>query len=296
MKILNRARLISLALLCALLLAQGIMPALAGEPRVDKDVAYGTVGDIKLLLDVYQPDGFAGKRPGVLLIHGGGWVAGDKAFYAPLGKRLAAKGYVAFSLNYRLAPKSRYPAQVDDVQRAVRWIRAHADAYNLDPERLGALGDSAGGHLSAFLGTRDTRDNSDPDLAKYSSRVQCVVDFYGPTDFTVSASVAKPTSAALFYLNALFGKKPDEAPDQYRDASPIIYVTKASAPFLIVHGTADTLVPPDQSQRLYDALKGAGVETSLYLIYKAGHGFLAPGASEEPVALSESFFARFLHP
>src|SRR5262249_34444352 len=150
-----------------------------------KDVVYGTQDGMKLLMDVYQPDGFQGKRPGILFIHGGGWAFGDKGMYGPLARALAAKGFVAFSINYRLLPKYHYPAQLDDAQRAVRYVRAHADAYNLDPDRLGALGDSAGGYLVAMLGTRDTRDNSDSDLSRYSSRVECVVDFYGPSDFTV---------------------------------------------------------------------------------------------------------------
>ncbi|HLK56291.1 MAG TPA: alpha/beta hydrolase, partial [Chthonomonadaceae bacterium] len=131
------------------LMAFCLMPltasARAGQPQVEKDVVYGTAGGTKLLLDVYRPQSVTGKRPGVVLVHGGGWVAGDKSFYAPVGNLLAARGYVAFAIDYRLAPIFHYPAQVDDVQRAVRWVRAHAATYNLDPDRLGAIGDSAGG-------------------------------------------------------------------------------------------------------------------------------------------------------
>ena len=107
-----------------------------------------------------------GKRPGVLMVHGGGWIGGDKAQYQKFGEKLAEKGYVAFSINYRLLPYFPHPAQIDDTQRAMRWIRAHAADYHLDPKRIGALGDSAGGHLVSLLGTTDTRDNSDPELAK----------------------------------------------------------------------------------------------------------------------------------
>ena len=106
-------------------------------------------------MDVFLPIGFTGLRPGVVLIHGGGWQAGDKNFYTAMGQTLAARGFVAVSINYRLTPAAKYPAQADDVQRAVRWIRAHAADYQLDPARLGALGDSAGGHLSLILGTHD---------------------------------------------------------------------------------------------------------------------------------------------
>jgi acetyl esterase/lipase len=284
--------------LCGALIACGLLPrlAVAAEPRMEKDVVYGTIGETKLLLDAFVPDGFAGKRPGIVLIHGGGFMYGDKAFYTPLGRRLAAKGYVAFSLNYRLAPKFPYPAQVDDMQRAVRWIRAHADTYNLDPNRLGALGDSAGGYLVEMLGMRDTRDNSDADLAKYSSRVECVVDFYGPSDFTLSPTETTVTPQQADILTKFFGKKPGEDAALYKDGSPISYVTKDAAPCLIIHGTADTLVPPDQSQRLYDALKAAGVETSLVLMYKLPHGFLQPANPREAGALAEAFFDRHLNP
>ena len=282
------------------LIALCLMPQLAvarqGQPKVETNVVYGTVGDTKLLLDVYQPDGGTGKRPGIVLVHGGGWVAGDKAFYTPMGKRLAAKGYDVFSINYRLAPTFHYPAQIDDTQRAVRWIRAHAGDYSLDPDRLGALGDSAGGYLVEILGTRDTRDNSDRDLAGYSSRVQCVIDLYGPSDFTLPPTTAGISSQALQILAMYFGKTPDQAPDLYREGSPIIYVDKQSSPFLILHGTTDPLVPADQSQRLNDALTKAGVETSLILLYKKGHGFLSPADPNLVGAMIDEFFARHLKP
>jgi len=285
------------SLLCALLLLGGMRrPAQAGEVKVDKDVVFGTVQGVKLLLDVYQPDGFAGKRPGIVLVHGGGFMFGDKSFYAPMAHHLAEKGYVAYSVNYRFAPQFHYPAQIDDVQRAIRWIRAHADTYQLDPERLGALGDSAGGYLVAMLGIRDTRDNSDMDLAKYSSRVQCVVDLYGPTDFTIPAAKAAVSSQAIYLLTQYFGKPQEEAMDLYKEGSPIIYVDAKSAPFLILHGTTDPLVPCDQSQRLYDALKTSGVEATLLLLYKQAHGFLKPADPQQAGVLADDFFAKHLKP
>ncbi len=280
--------------LSTLLLSLSGGRARAGEVKVEKDVVYGTVQETKLLLDAYTPDDASPKHPGILLIHGGGFIGGDKAFYTPMGKRLAAKGYVVFSLNYRLAPKSHYPAAVDDVQRAVRWVRAHADTYHLDPNRLGALGDSAGGYLVAMLGTRDTRDNADTELAKFSSRVQCVVDLYGPTDFTIPAASSGVGPQGVFLLAQFFGKTQDQAMDIYKDGSPIIYVTKDSASFLILHGTADTLVPPDQSRRLHDALKTAGVPVTLLELYKYPHGFVNPANPGQTGLLAEEFFDRIL--
>jgi acetyl esterase/lipase len=263
--------------------------------RIAKDVVYGTAGGVKLRLDVYQPLGATGKRPGVVLVHGGGWMGGDKSSYAKMGQDLAGQGYVAFSINYRLAPSFHYPAQLDDVQRAVRWIRAHAADYDLDPERLGALGDSAGGHLVSFLGTRDTRDNSDRTLSNYSSRVKCVVDFYGPEDFTLPGSSAVNPSA-LQILTLFFGKTREQAPQLYRDGSPIVFVDRRSAPFLILHGANDNLVPIEQSQRMRDALQKAGVEATFVTMANDGHGFKRPENQQKARSLVEAFFARHLNP
>ncbi len=263
------------------------------------DVEYGTVGESKLTLDAYVPADTTKKHPALVLIHGGSWVAGDKQFYAPMGQALAQRGYSAFSINYRLVTKTanKYPAQLDDAQRAVRWIRAHADEYGVDPTRIGALGDSAGGYLAAFLGTRDTRDNSDASLAAHSSRVQCVVDFYGPTDLTVSPEeTSKSNPIAVNIVKNFLGKTPEEAPALYKESSPITYVDKQSAPFLIVHGTKDWLVPPSQSERLYDALHSAGVPATLLQGYKLDHAFLKPANPETFGALAFEFFDRILKP
>ncbi|HZP80759.1 MAG TPA: alpha/beta hydrolase [Chthonomonadaceae bacterium] len=282
------------------LLAMAALGLLAGQAqalgvRIAKDVVYGTAGGVKLRLDVYQPLGATGRRPGVVLVHGGGWMGGDKSAYAKMGQELAGQGYVAFSVNYRLAPGFHYPAQLDDVQRAVRWIRAHAADYDLDPERLGALGDSAGGHLVSFLGTRDTRDNSDPELSRYSSRVCCVVDFYGPEDFTLPSSAAVNPSA-LQILTLFFGKTREQAPQLYRDGSPIVFVDRRSAPFLILHGTKDNLVPIEQSRRMRDALQKVGVEATFVALENDGHGFARPENQQKAHSLVEAFLARHLNP
>ncbi|HLI48356.1 MAG TPA: alpha/beta hydrolase [Chthonomonas sp.] len=265
------------------------------DVTVQKNVPYGEVGGVKLLMDVYLPKTAPSKRPGIVLVHGGGWVGGDKIFYANIGKAFAEHGYDAFSVNYRLAPKFHYPAQLDDVQRAVRFLRAHAADYDLDPQRIGAMGDSAGGYLVAFLGLCDTRDNSDPALANYSSKVQCVVDFYGPTDFTIPPEQAHINAFVANLLTMYFGKKPGEDPTLYREASPVIYASKSAPPFLILQGTADTLVPPDQSERLYDALHKAGANVTLLLAYGLPHAFLSP-QPDLYFDIAEKFFDRYLKP
>lgn len=276
------------------------VPAVPSAPTVtvSRDVAYGT--DPAQKMDVFMPPAnFTGLRPGVALIHGGGWQGGDKGFYTPFGQGLAARGFVAFSVNYRLTPGARWPAQGDDVQRAVRWMRAHAATYHLDPARLGALGDSAGGHLSLILGTRDTRDNADTALAAQSSRVQCVVDFYGPSDLTAATPAVPQTDGQKYVahvLTDLFGGTPQEKLTLAREASPLFSVDAKSAPTLIITGTEDPLVAVNQSERMADALHAAGVETVLALMYKQGHGFLNPGDPRTYGGMALEWLTRHLKP
>ena len=250
--------------------------ALRGQAQEEKDVVYGEAGGEKLKLDVYRKEGQQGVLPAVILVHGGGWTGGDKKEFAEVSRGLAENGFVSFSVNYRLVKENsnKWPAQLDDVQRAVRWIRANAKKYNIDPNRLGAIGASAGGHLVAFLGTRDTRDNSDEALKNYSSRVNCVIDLFGPADLTLKPEEAKISPLGMALVQNFIGKTPDEAPEAYKDASPITFVDKNTAPMLIYHGTADPLVPLDQSQRLYDRLKKEGI--AVQFIKGEGEGHSLP--------------------
>ncbi len=286
------------ALMCGLALCSPRL--IAQEVKTENDVVYTETPDpasgkiLQTKLDLYRPDNSPGKHPTVLLIHGGGWIFGDKGQYKSLAQELAKAGYVAVSLNYRLSPKFHFPAALDDVQRAVRWVRAHADQYGIDPDNLGAMGDSAGAHLAAFLGVRDTRDNSDEALAKYSSRVKCVLDLYPPTDFTLPPNAAKVSNEGMQLLVSFFGKKPQDAPELYKDGSPITFVDKSSAPFLIFHGDEDKLVPIDQSRRLHEALKKANVESTLVIFANEGHGFKKAGSLASVRALAFSFFDRHL--
>src|SRR5580700_4277717 len=156
---------------------------------VEENIVYATVNGTELHLDIFEPpDRGSQTRPAILLLHGGGWTSFDKSTMRKLGEFFARSGFVAVAADYRLFnvkdPVNRWPAQLDDVQRAVRWVRANAGKYGVNPERMGAFGHSAGAQLASLLGMEETRDNSDPALAKYSSRVQAVVDASGPTDFT----------------------------------------------------------------------------------------------------------------
>jgi acetyl esterase/lipase len=262
---------------------------------VQQDVAYGTVAGHPLLLDIYEPGGHSSGlpsdlRPAVVLIHGGGWTAFDKSTMQGMGMFLARSGFVAFSVDYRLfhGTENLWPAQLDDVQRAVRWIRANAAKYRVDSDHIGAFGHSAGAQLAALLGMEDTRDNSDAALAKYSSRLQAAVDVSGPSDFTVNRD---PDGDA--FLTAFFGGDYEHAAKTWQDASPVFHVARNDSPFMIVHGTQDSDVPVAQSQELADKLKQAGVPVKLVTV-EDGHTFRTPEARHRLALESRDFFTQYL--
>ena len=257
-----------------------------------QNIPYGPDKDSPLRLDLYEPiDAGTQPRPAIILIHGGGWISFDKSTMQRMGEFLARSGFVAFAVDYRLfqGPSvNRWPAQLDDVQRAVRWIRANAGKYGVNPDQIGAFGHSAGAQLASLLGMEDTRDNSDPALAKYSSRVQAVVDVSGPTDFTTEHD---PES--IIFLTSFLGADFAKHPEIWRDASPAFHVGKDDAPFLVVHGTKDENVPMAQAQELYDKLKSAGVPVSLVKVDDA-HTFQTPEARRQLAMETVSFFNRYL--
>ena len=256
---------------------------------------YGRAGDVDLMLDLYRPaDRWAGVRPGVVFVHGGGWSGGNRTQFRWHAEQAAAAGYVAISVGYRLTGVARYPAALDDCQRAVRWFRKHAAELNLDPARIGAFGSSAGGHLVACLGVRETRDDSDRDLAGLSSRAQCVVDVHGLHDMPVLAS--HPISEACV---AFIGGTNDETPVAWADASPLRFVDAQSAPTLLVHAPDDASVPYEQSVRFATALMAAARPVEFMPTPGSGHGFVYSPDGEWtkrvwPVALA--WLNRFLKP
>jgi acetyl esterase/lipase len=276
------------------------LSAHAQEIKADVDVEYGNANGKPLQLDVYQPAAKSEKpRPALLLIHGGGWILGSRKDFRGEAELAAKGGYVAFSVGYRLVfgSDTQWPAQLDDVQRAVRWVRANATRFNIDPERLGAVGVSAGGHLVAFLGTTDTRDNSDSALAAYSSRVKCVVDLFGPTDLNHDFSKVIPLgNQANELVKKLLGATPAEKPELAREASPLNRVDAKSAPFLIFHGQRDRLVPVTQSEVLHAALKKAGVESKLILFPDEDHGLNKPANQQTFRKETVEFLKRHLQP
>jgi acetyl esterase/lipase len=258
---------------------------------VQENVVYAKVNGAELHVDIYEPArANAEPLPAVILIHGGGWTAFDKSTMRGMGGFLSRSGFVAFAVDYRLfrSGENRWPAQLDDVQRAVRWIRANASKYGVDPDHVGAFGHSAGAQLAALLGMEDTRDNSDPALAKYSSRVEAVVDVSGPSDFTTNHD----PDGDQFLTNFL-GASFSQNPQAWRDASPVFHVSKKDAPFLIFHGTKDGDVPIAQAQELYDKLKAAGVPVSFTKVDDV-HTFRTPEARMQLAIETREFFGRYL--
>jgi acetyl esterase/lipase len=241
-----------------------------------RDVVYATAPDaqdkpVELKMDctfLKQSDGQ--PMPVIVYIHGGGWQGGDRAMGIPLCYVLAAGGYFACTIDYRLSGQAPFPAQIHDVKAAIRFIRANADKLAIDPERIGVWGHSAGGHLSALLGTTGDLWELEGEVGAKadSSAVQAVVDICGPTDL---ARIA-PGGDAAPVVEALLGGRLKERTELAKQASPVTHVDPKDPPFLIIHGGQDQLVPPRQAEYLRDALKEAGVEVEYLLIEDADHG------------------------
>jgi acetyl esterase/lipase len=284
----------------ALVLASAsILPAQAQDkPKIpdsliaEHDVEYSAVGGPQTM-DIIRPRiSSEGSRPAILLVHGGGFRAGSKESYIPLAIKLAEHGYVAATTNYRLAPQNRFPAAVEDVKAAVRFLRANAAKYGVDSGKIGALGGSAGGHLVLMLGLTahvPEFEGQGPNRDQ-SSAVQCVVDEYGPSDFTQSYS--KSVDAAEVLPLFLGGDLTHERLAHIR-ASPLNWVTPDAAPTLAIHGTDDDYVAYEQSFWIVERLIAAGVRAELETISGAHHGFKgadAQRADDRAIA----WFDRFL--
>ena len=244
----------------------------AGLPaviRVHRNLEYVASGHERNKLDLYVIANDDRPRPVIVWIHGGAWFAGSKDG-CPAGP-FVEKGYAVASINYRLSQHAVFPAQIEDCKAAIRWLRAHAKEYHLDPDRIGVWGASAGGHLVALLGTAgDVKDlEGKGGNLDQSSRVQCVVDFFGPTDFLqMRGSHDDPKAPEALLIGGAVQANQEKA----ARANPITYVTRDDPPFLIVHGEEDRTVPIGQSELLDAALKKAGVESTFIRVPGMGHG------------------------
>lgn len=249
----------------------------APQPRVETDIVYGKGDGQELKLDIAVPREGQGPFPAVVCIHGGAWRGGKRSDLGGTISVLAGRGYVAATVQYRLCPDCKFPAQIEDCKCAVRFLRANAAKYHVDPDRIGALGFSAGGHLVCMLGltTRDDGLEGKGDLnaeqAKQSSRVQAVCDFFGPTDFTKNDWNQDVQPILTDFFGGLF----DQKKELYIKGSPITYVRKdpANPTFIFFHGTADPVVPYVQSVRLLDALKKVGTKADIVTMEGEKHGW-----------------------
>ena len=257
-------------------------------------MVYGKGGDVELKLDLYAPKAPDRACPAVVLLHGGGWYMGSKEEFRATAVYLAQRGYVAVTVSYRLAPKNRFPAQIEDARCAVRWLRANAGKYNIDKDHVGAMGGSAGAHLALLLGmTGPNEAMGNGGNAEQSSRVQAVVNWMGPTDL---ASTDWPAVTNKM-IEDLIGSDRKKSADAYKSASPLTYARKGVAPVLTFHGTKDSLVPYDQAKRLDAALREAGVESHLETLEGKGHGVgLTADDVTRMLSTSADFFDKHLKP
>ena len=284
----NRAAFIAAAL-CAF--GFQLAPAALEDVRIEKDVDY-LGADRQEKADLYLPADVpkGGRCPGVVIIHGGGWSGGDKGAGREIniGTTLAQHGYVCMSINYVLASKDNtavtWPQNLHDCKTAVRWLRKNAARLQLNPDHIGAIGGSAGGHLTAMLAVTEAKDGLDPKgpYGEFSCRIQAAVDLYGPADLLSWHDIS------------MFRKKRADAPELYRAASPAIYADKNDPPILILHGTADKTVDVQQSKDFAAVLAKAGTPHELVIVEDAPHSFHLQPKQQDLRPLVLGFFDKYL--
>ncbi|MEI6714652.1 MAG: alpha/beta hydrolase [Verrucomicrobiota bacterium] len=258
--------------------------------KFERGVEFSNPDEQHLQVNIAQPEG-PGPFPAIVCIHGGGFRAGKRESYDALCLTLAKQGFVAITVTYRLAPTYPFPAAVQDCKTAVRWLRANADKYHVDPKRIGATGGSAGGHLAQFLGvTADVPEFEGSGYLNQSSAVNCVVNYYGPSDLT--QSYGKSVDAAEV-LPLFFGGNLEQKRREHIVGSPLYWITPKAAPTLCIHGTEDKYVAFEQAGWLVDRLKACAVEAELLPLEGAGHGFKGADAEKAQNALL-AFFNRHL--
>jgi acetyl esterase/lipase len=288
--------------------ASSVMPggssAFASVAPTYKDLAYATKSEAQKL-DLYIPTAGTGPFPVVIMVHGGGFMFGDKSDGAGLTgvDQLLAAGYAVASINYRLSAEAQYPAQIYDTKASVRFLRENAAKYNLDPEKFGAWGASAGGNLVSLLGTTCNVSELEGDLGSQdqSSCVQAVVDWFGPIDFLkmdeqfAGTSCGQTHNAADSPESKLVGAEIQSVPDIVATTNPMNYIDANDAPFFIENGTADCNIPPVQNKNFADALSAAiGADNVTYVSLEgAGHGG-SQFETEENIKLVIGFLDKYL--
>ena len=292
-----RASLLLAVLAPVLLAQQGEVPpfSLPDGVEVKSALVYAKYGPREMHLDLYLPAKGDGPFPAVVYVHGGGWRNGNRNAFRRQAAHMATQGFVGACIEYRLSGEEKWPAAIYDAKAAVRWMRANARTYRIDPERIGAAGGSAGGHLVALLGTTAGQ----PDLeggggnSGVSSAVRAVAAFNPAVDLVMFGKRVpdNASNAVALFLGALYTEKPA----LWDKASPTLHVTPKSAAFLFLHGDADKTVPYQQSVEMRDKLKAAGVRAELFTAEGAGHGFFNRSPWFEPtLQRMEQFFRETL--
>lgn len=264
------------------------------------NIEYANIEGFSLQLDIHTPDQQTAPTPLIIWIHGGGWQGGSRSL-SPNGFQLrqAQRGYAVASLSYRLSGRAKFPAQIYDVKTAIRWLRANAQTYNLDVNKFAVWGSSAGGHLSVLVGTSSAAgalEDFSSGNANQNSKVQAVLDWFGPTDLLQMDANALPCTIICHSCSGspeanLLGCPIPNCRLKAKRPNPIRFINSNSIypPFLIMHGTADCSVPPHQSQLLQNALTSIGATSNLVLLEGAGHGG-AQFTTPENLALVDNFF------
>jgi acetyl esterase/lipase len=254
------------------------IPRRSEHHLLDPDVVYDEVDGEPLRYDLYRPRGVRNLAPGVVFFHGGGWAYGDPSQAAGNGLHFARAGIATVSLSYRLAPAHRFPAQLDDVRRGLRYVRRNAETLGIDPARLVLLGLSAGAHLVMLAhlarGVNALAPALPPDLAATPEDVLAVIAHYGPYDLSRRRPVG-----GWDPIGDLLGERADD-PAWVRLASPVQHAARAAAPVLLIHGTADDVVSCRESERMHAALRAAGKTSDLLLLQGAPHAFQADWRGE----------------
>jgi acetyl esterase/lipase len=259
----------------------------------ERGIEYANPEDQHLQLNLALPKNRSKPSPAVLCVHGGGFRAGTREGYDKLCVTLAQYGFVAATITYRLAPKFQFPAAVHDAKAAVRWLRANATKYNIDPKRIGVTGGSAGGHLAQFLGVTGNVPEFEGDQNPgFPSTVSCVVNVYGPSDFTKSYGKSVDAHEVL---PLWLGGNLEHARIRHIQSSPLNWVTPDAAPTLLIHGTEDKYVAYEQAVWMRDRLNSCSVEVELLTLEGAGHGFKGADSEKAEQALL-AYFKLHLNP
>ncbi|MFT5326171.1 MAG: acetyl esterase/lipase [Planctomycetaceae bacterium] len=265
------------------------------EIQVSRDIEFAKVDGHSLKLDLYRPVR-ATSPPLVVWVHGGAWRAGSKNSM-PLGE-LVKRGFAIASVDYRLSPVAKFPAQVHDCKAAIRFLRAKAKQYGYDASRIGIAGSSAGGHLVAEIGVTNGHPKLEGTVGEHldqSSSVHAIVDYYGPTNFLTILKQSTPhgLSVRVPALQLLLGSQPEENPALAKLASPVFHVDKNDPPLLIIHGDQDPQVPINQSHELHGHYKEFGLPVRLEVIHGGAHG--GPKFYDDArIELVERFFEKQL--